>query len=121
MESDLLPPVSTPRVSAPPVKRWGRARYQGSGNWVFALALLSGVMMIGIVVGLFVLLDPRRQIMADLARVQPGMTPAQVDAVMAGYVKGTGWFPPQLGASTKPGVLATVGGHSHTISVSGSG
>ena len=35
--------------------------------------------------------DSRERFVHDLARVDPGMTPEQVDAVLGSYISGTGW------------------------------
>ncbi len=44
--------------------------------------------------------DPRRNFLSDLERIQEGMNETEVEQIMDGYIKGTGWEWPMLAQSS---------------------
>lgn len=68
-----------------------------------AKAILCGLFLLAMVALWFSPVSTRQPFLRDLDRVETGMTLAQVEAIMGGYMKGTGWpEPPPFTKSPTP-------------------
>lgn len=78
-----------------PLIRVGRLR--------IAKAILCGLFLLAMVALWFSPVSTRQPFLRDLGRVEKGMTLAQVEAIMGGYMKGTGWpEPPPFAKGSAP-------------------
>lgn len=86
------------------------------GRLRIAKSVIHSLFLLTITILWFSPIESRQPFLRDLASVQPGMTPVQVNAIMGKYWKGTNWRrTPFPSTSVAPEVFSEVGGLAQPI------